>query len=347
MSSIAPSLAAYQAALEAALIVRHPDPGLIELAGKDRMDLLHRMSTADLLELAPFHIRQTVFTDPLGRTIDVVLVLTRAEDLLLLSSPGKEAQLRSWLQKHIFFQDKVSIGSVQPGWALWGAYGPKAAQALASLHCPVPSDDQILAFEGGLAWSVAAPVPGFRALIQPGVDLPSWGQIGGGTAESEAYEVLRVEAGLPEPGREILADSIPLEVGLTSAVNFSKGCYTGQEIIARMESRGKLAKRLAGIHLPQWAQPGGTLFQAGRSIGRLTSVVESPRFGWIGLAVVKPDAISAHDGQVSLQGTTSEARHGSLAPEASEMPARLAELPFDRDRLTPIAAPLASPLGQP
>jgi aminomethyltransferase len=297
------------------------------------MDLLHRMSTADLVELAPFHVRQTVFTDPLGRTIDVVLVLTRDEDLLLLSSPGKEAQLRAWLQKHIFFQDQVSIGAAQPGWALWGAYGPKAAQALASLHCPVPSDEQVVAFEGGLAWSVAAPVPGFRALIRPGVDFPGWEQLGGGAAESEAYELLRVEAGLPEPGREILADSIPLEVGLTSAVSFTKGCYTGQEIIARMESRGKLAKRLAGLHLPHSARSGIALAQSGRSVGTLTSVVESPRFGWIGLAVVKPDAISAHDGQVSLQG--------------EELPAQLVELPFDRERRTPIAAPRAAPLEQP
>jgi hypothetical protein len=61
-------------------------------------------------------------------------------------------------------------------------------------------------------------------------------------------------------------------------------------------------------------------------------VVESPRFGWIGLAVVKPDAISAHDGQVSLQG--------------DEQKARLVELPFDRERRTPIAAPSADPLEQ-
>lgn len=297
------------------------------------MDLLHRMSTADLLELAPFHVRQTVFTDPLGRTIDVVLVLTRDEDLLLLTSPGKEVQLRGWLQKHIFFQDQVSIGSAQPGWALWGAYGPNAAQALERLQCPVPSDEQVVGFEGGLAWSVATPVPGFRALIRPGVDLPGWEQLGGGAAESEAYELLRVEAGLPEPGREILDDSIPLEVGLTSAVSFTKGCYTGQEIIARMESRGKLAKRLAGLQLPHSARPGIALAQAGRSIGTLTSVVESPRFGWIGLAVVKPDAISAHDGQVSLQG--------------EELPAQLVELPFDRERRPPIATPRPAPLEQP
>jgi aminomethyltransferase len=332
MSLLAPSLAAYQAALEGTLVVRHFDPGVIGLAGKDRLDLLHRMSTAELLELAPFHARQTVFTDPLGRTIDVVLVLTRDEDLLLLTSPGKEAQLRAWLQKHIFFQDQVSIGSAQPGWALWGAYGPTAGQVLEKLQCPVPSDDRTVAFEDGLAWSVASPLPGFRVLMQPGIDPTASRLLAAEPAASAAYDVLRVEAGLPEPGREILDDSIPLEVGLTSAVSFSKGCYTGQEIIARMESRGKLAKRLAGITLPHSAQPGSQLAQDGRSIGTLTSVVESPRFGWIGLAVVKPDAISAHGGQVSL--------------EAGETPARLNELPFDLQRRTPIAAPLADLLEQ-
>ncbi len=332
MSSLAPILAAYQATLEGTLVVRHSDPGVIELAGKDRLELLHRMSTADLLELAPFHVRQTVFTDPLGRTIDVVWVLTRDQDLVLLTNPGKEVQLRAWLRKHIFFQDQVSLVAAQPGWALWGVYGPTAVQALAGLHCPAPSNDQIVAFQGGLAWSVSTPVPGFRALIHPGVDLSGWEQLGGGAAEAEAYEVHRVEAGLPEAGREILDDSIPLEVGLASAVSFSKGCYTGQEIIARMESRGKLAKRLAGITLPHSAQSGSTLQQNGRTIGTLTSVVESPRFGWIGLAVVKPDAISAHGGHVSLEG--------------DEQTAQLVELPFGIEGRTPIAAPRAAPLEQ-
>jgi len=326
-------LVPYQAAFETALIVRHPDPGLIELAGKDRLDLLHRMSTAELDKLAPFRVRQTVFTDPLGRTIDVVLVLTRDQDLVLLTSPGKEVQLRAWLGKHIFFQDQVSIGAPESGWTLWGAYGPAAEWELADLPCPVPSDDQVVAFEGGFTWTVATPVPGFRILIRPGIDLAALRPLGGETAASAAFEVLRVEAGLPEPGREILDDSIPMEVGLTSAVSFSKGCYVGQEIIARMESRGKLAKRLAGLQLPGPAATGSTLLQDGRSIGFLTSVAESPRFGWIGLAVVKPDAISAHDGQVVL--------------ERDALSARLVELPFDRDRRTPIAAPLASPLGQP
>jgi aminomethyltransferase len=290
------------------------------------------MSTAELLELASFHARQTVFTDPLGRTIDVVLVLTRKEDLLLLTSPGKEAQLRAWLRKHVFFQDQISIEGAQPGWGLWGAYGPTAGQALEKLQCPVPSDDRTVAFEDGLAWSVASPLPGFRVLMQPGIDPTASRLLATEPAASAAYDVLRVEAGLPEPGREILDDSIPLEVGLTSAVSFTKGCYTGQEIIARMESRGKLAKRLAGITLPHSAQPETTLVQNGRAIGTLTSVVESPRFGWIGLAVVKPDAISAHGGRVSVQG--------------DETPARLNELPFDLERRTPIAAPHPAPLEQ-
>ncbi len=332
MKSTALLLPPYQAAFESALLVRHSEPGLIALTGKDRLDLLHRMSTADLAELAPLHARQTVFTDPLGRTIDVVLVLTREQDLLLLTSPGKDIQLRAWLGKHVFFQDQVSIGAEQPGWALWGAYGPTASEALASVQCPVPLDDQVVSFGSGLAWEVSVPVPGFRALLQPGADLSGWQQLGGASAHSAAYEVLRVEAGIPALGQEILDDSIPLEVGLTGAVSFSKGCYTGQEIIARMESRGKLAKRLAGIYLPQAAQPGTTLAQDRRSIGRLTSVVESPRFGWIGLAVVKPESLSSQCGQVSL-------------PDG-ELPARLIELPFDRTNQVPIATPLADPLDQ-
>jgi aminomethyltransferase len=123
------------------------------------------------------------------------------------------------------------------------------------------------------------------------------------SSSADAFEILRVEAGLPKMGAEIREDSIPLEVGLWDEVSFVKGCFVGQEIIARMESRGKLAKQLVGIRLDSQAQPGSTLKQGGQTIGTLTSVVESPRLGWIGLASGRPSALEIEDGRVEIDGT--------------------------------------------
>jgi aminomethyltransferase len=102
-----------------------------------------------------------------------------------------------------------------------------------------------------------------------------------------AYEVLRVEAGYAAHGHELSLEYIPLETGLHDAVSFTKGCYVGQEIISRMDSRKRLAKQLRGLRLSGLAEAPARLAVAGKEAGDLTSVVQSPRFGPIGLAYVR------------------------------------------------------------
>ena len=332
MRSSEAAVNSYHAAFESALIVRHAAPGVLALRGADCLDLLNRMSTADLAELPSGRTRMTVFTDPLGRTIDVVQVIAREQDLLLLATGGRESVLRSWLQKHIFFQDDVTVSEPQPNWAHWGSYGPSASEVLEPLPAPLPHQDRVVSFAGGVTWSVVSPKRGFLVLLEPGADLTAWEKLGGEPSDSLAYEILRVEAGLPEMGREVQEDSIPLEVGLSHEVSFDKGCYVGQEIIARMESRGKLAKRLAGVSLGGAAEPGAALVQDGRTVGTLTSVAESPRFGWIGLAVVKPEALTSFEGQVLLRGDS--------------QPAVLVELPFEASSQSQLTSPVARPFEQ-
>ena len=104
----------------------------------------------------------------------------------------------------------------------------------------------------------------------------------------ETFQVLRVEAGLPEFGRELGDEYIPLEANLWNDVSFKKGCYTGQEIIARMESRQKLAKRLVGLRFAEQVKLPASLWIDDHDVGAATSVVHSPALGWIGLGYLKP-----------------------------------------------------------
>ena len=111
-------------------------------------------------------------------------------------------------------------------------------------------------------------------------------------ATPEAYEAARIEAGFPRHGAELDERTIPAEAGLVSvAVSFTKGCYTGQELVARIDARGSnVPRRLYGLLLSGPAQPGANLYEvpgAEKASGSLTSVAWSPRSGWVGLGYVK------------------------------------------------------------
>ncbi len=308
MSELLATDQAYESAFESALIVQHDTPGVIELRGADRLDLLHRLSTNDLEELPANSFRRTVFTDPVGRMIDVVTVLALSDKVLLVTSTGRLQAMQDWLQRHIFFQDDVTVMVSEKPWSLHGAYGPEAAELAPS---GIPAADTLIANDQGVVWPIDRPVPGYLFLMRPDRSNADWAAE---PAAANTYEILRIEAGLPKIDSEILEDSIPLEVGLWDEVSFEKGCYVGQEIIARMESRGRLAKQLVGIRLVSEAHPGSTLKQSGKTVGTLTSVVQSPRLSWIGLASGRPAALSTEDGRVVI-GETEEVAY-------------LVELPF-------------------
>ncbi len=114
-------------------------------------------------------------------------------------------------------------------------------------------------------------------------------------AGSLTYNTLRIRSGRPGIGRELTEDYIPLELGLWDEVSFQKGCYTGQEIIARMESRGRLAKTIVALRLSAMVDAPADLFHDGKRIGTLTSNVSAPDGEVFGIGLVRPSL--AHIGQ--------------------------------------------------
>lgn len=309
---------AYEAARRDVLAVRRPTPGVLRAVGATRLDFLQRMSTNDIAELRPGESRQTVLTTAIAQIVDVVTVVARETDALLLTSPGRSELVRDWLQRYVFFQDDVRFSQPEEPWALWGLYGPHAAREARR----IVSEDlsrlgQAASWPGGVAWRVDEPAGGgIQLLLGPELDATAsglWGVYRRGAAR--AYEILRIEAGLPEFGAEILGDSLPLEVGLRRAVSFSKGCYIGQEIIARMDSRGRLAKELLGVRSAAAVRTGDEIWQEGREQGRVTSAAFSPRLGDIALASVRPSALEEAKGVVTIG--------------VGRVPGQLQDLPFE------------------
>jgi folate-binding protein YgfZ len=298
---------AYFAGRDSALVVRHPAPGVVRIDGRDCLDFLHRMSTNAVLGLPEGRAVPTVLTTPLARVVDLVWVLSLHDHALMITGPDRGPAVHDWLKRHIFFQDDVRLSSPSAPGTLVGFYGPASLAAAQAAFPTLPplAEGEVAGGQSQLGWSVSRPsLPGIRVLVGPGgddlSDLKAMDD-----AEQSAYTALRIEAGAPEHGAEIDADAIPLEVGLQDAISFTKGCYIGQEIIARMETRHRRARVLCGLQVEVAEHVGAALRQEGAAVGRLTSVAFSPRLGWIGLAVARPSAIGDYSGHVQVgEGTT-------------------------------------------
>jgi folate-binding protein YgfZ len=296
--------------------------GRLELSDRDRLDLLHRMSTQDLLNMQRGEGRPTVLTTALARIIDRVIVyngsLSSDESVLLLTH--QPAVVRGWLQRHIFFQDKVRVKDISAETCQFEVHGPSAVALVEGLSAQAASLP-MHGFERGsreygpylLARTFSLAGDGFVIVAGTQAAEPLQAALlraGAQAAGPEQFEALRIAAGLPGPGHELTEDYIPLEANLWDSVSFSKGCYIGQEIIARMESRNRMAKTLVKLSLTAEAPVGAALTQGERQVGTLTSVARLASGQVIALGFVRPDV--AADGTaltvVTQAGTTTAAR---------------------------------------
>lgn len=312
---------AYAAAYESAVLFAGSDRGRIWMRDRDRAALLNRLTTNQIEALQPGQGCETVLTSPIGRIIDLLTVICLDDGLLVVTSPGRGPAILHHLRKQVFFNDKVQIEDATLQLSQLGLYGPLAKELLAEVGLgAVPLHAYaVLATtwrDAPLYIVVARPLGGAGFwLIGPPAALAQLNRAlrsaGAYTLDADTYHVLRVETGHPAYGRELSLDYIPLETGLWDAVSFAKGCYVGQEIIARMESRGRLAKALRGLRftgVPKFTsapgQPIAKLEADGKEAGDLTSIAESPRYGLIGLGYVRSAYLK---GEVPLQSAGSAA----------------------------------------
>ncbi len=194
---------------------------------------------------------------------------------------------------------------------------------------------RILAVEGcfGPGYRLLAAAPD-RELVEAALQ-----QNGALRLSPASFESLRVEAGQPQAGKELSEDYTPLEAGLLGAVADGKGCYTGQEIIARQLTYDKVTQQLCGLRLPGSAAAGERIYAEGKPAGTLTSFSQSPRFGPIALAILKRPYFQPGT-QVAVGSAASEAsRHSRFFA----FPA-LIDSPHLRIKLMPERQPFANRL---
>jgi len=296
---------AYGQAQESWLLAPLPAAGVVHVAGPDRLDFLSRLSTQNLEQQAPGTWRVTLLLSPIGRLVDRLTVLAEPERLLLLTSPGRAEAARQWLVGYLFFQDEVAVASEPADRRQWALLGPQSDGLVASWDPALARlpPGNLAQLDTGYLWRLQVPAGG-------------WQLLGAGPWESHmphrqaqaaawaAWQALRIEAGLPDPVQELQENLTPLELGLRPAIAFDKGCYIGQEVIARMDSRGQAPRHLWQLRLDGPAEAGAHLQQGEKTVGRVTSAAWSPDNGWVALGLIErraggngqPTGLSLADG---------------------------------------------------
>jgi folate-binding protein YgfZ len=188
---------------------------------------------------------------------------------------------------------EVEIEEVTDRWAITALLGPQAA-AISGFEGLAPEHTQRLREWDGIEVLGVATDLGLDLIttIDQQASLRKLLSAAGAVEISEAAaEIARVESGRPRLGAEMSESTMPAEAGIVErAVDFEKGCYIGQEPVARLHYRGKPNRRLRGLRLSAPAQPGATLQLEDREVGSIGTACVSPALGPIALAVVRREA---------------------------------------------------------
>lgn len=287
----------YQAAVQGAAYYVVPAGGCLRLSGDDRVAFLQRQTTNDIRLAQAGRAVLTVLTTPAARILDVFYILPEEAALGVITLPGRAESTARYLKSRIFFMDKVTLVDASAELEQLDLIGPGTPAILAQLgidQAMQPGQVVSNMYEGALLQALALEPAfglGVRLLVPASAAavLEEFITTGGAVRLlDEDYSILRIEAGLPAAGAELSEDYTPLEAGLLPAISSTKGCYTGQEVVARQLTYDKVTQHLCGLRLENRTRPGERLWAMdGSPAGKVTSAAASPRFGEIALAVVK------------------------------------------------------------
>jgi len=313
--------AEYAAARTGAALVDLAERSLLEASGPQRQKFLQGMLSNDVLGRTPGQGCMAALMTAKGH----LLVLLRAlvtKDAVLLEMPAERLDP---VERTLFhYRVAAPVRFRRRSAAVLGVLGPGAPGVLGTVGCPVGG----LAAEAHLESSVAGqaarvarasdlPGDGFVLHVEPEGAEAVWSALRAAGARPlgrAALDALRVEEGCAWYGRDATEDSLLHETGLLRLYHSpTKGCYIGQEVVARLEARGgHVNKRLRGLRLQAAAPPGSSVTALGKDVGRVTTSALSPRLGPIAMAYVH----------------RSHGEPGSVVEVAGE-PATVAQLPFD------------------
>jgi folate-binding protein YgfZ len=278
-------------------VVDRSERGKLALTGAEAKDFLHGQVTNDILGLNPGHGCYAAFLTHKGKMLGDLRVFDLGDELLLDCERVALQELFNMINRYKLGRDvELHKRTIQMG--LLSVIGPDAPQL-----APEREHDNARVTLGGATVVAVRTDVGVdlffaaedRDAVRAALAFPD-----GDEAEAE---VVRVEHGRPRYGVDLDDTVIPQEAGLNErAVSFTKGCYVGQETVARLYYRGKPNRRLLGLRLSEPVEPGTELTLGEKVVGKVGSVVVSPAHGPIALALVRREANPGD--RVALKGST-------------------------------------------
>jgi glycine cleavage system T protein len=290
----------YAAAKTGAALIDRSHLGRIKVTGEDSLDLLNRLSTNDVMGLAAGAGLSTVLTTNKGRVVDLLTVYCHGDELVVLTAPQNREKVPSWIDRFVFGEE-VELQDVTDSLAMLTLLGPRATEILDDLtdlnvgdldehhgfQASVSGSEVYVARESRL-WGQA-----YNILVEADSAAGVWDlllEAGASQVGMEAYELLRIDSCVPQYGSELSEDYNPLEAKLDSSINFSKGCYVGQEVVARLNTYEKVKRYLVKLQFDNGTapQPGTALLAGEKEVGAVTSITTTPGNGMsIALAYVR------------------------------------------------------------
>ncbi len=280
-----------------AAVVDRSHRGVIAVPGEDRLGWLHLLLSQHVSALPAGAGTEALVLDLQGRVLHHMLVSHTDGVVWLDTEPGELPVLLDYLQK-MTFRSKVEPRDATGELAVLSVVGPDTAAVLAAAGVPVPAGAYASAALPGGGLVRRMPWPGVDAadLLVPRTGRGGWWQqlvdAGAHAAGTMAFEALRVESLRARLGQDTDDRTIPHEVGwIGSAVHLQKGCYRGQETVARVANLGRPPRRLVLLHFDagdeHLPRPGDPVLREGRPVGRVGTVTLHHELGPVALALVK------------------------------------------------------------
>jgi folate-binding protein YgfZ len=293
MSSLTVSASEYQAVTQACGLVDRSERGKLALTGAEAKPFLQGQVSNDVEALVAGTGCYAAFLTPKGKMLGDLRILDAGEEILLDTERIALQELFNMIRRFsVGYDVQLHKRTLERG--LLSLLGPGAEAVAGAAGLGAAEDTHVLVDIDGVSARAIRTDVGIDLLCDAADTEALAGALAGRGAEpvSEAVaDCLRVERGRPRFGVDLDESVIPQEADLNQrAVSFTKGCYVGQETVARLFYRGKPNRRLHGLRLSGPAETGAELTFADRVVGRLGSVAESPRLGWIGLALVRREA---------------------------------------------------------